>query len=440
MTIAILIMNVGKVNAKSVTITSQTYSTRVYNRVQQEYSWASYTNNGTQQTWDTDAYYLKGFRTKLYSSSKFDSGTTYTAKIRANTTPKGTYELFRPDAEFTCYGSVSNSNYNAQTSLIGICQLVSIVIESDNNFTDYYINFTPTANIETVQFVILWGASLPISRINIDNTSTITYDTSTQDAINSQTNSLINNQNNNTTSIINNQDSNTTEIINNQNSNTQDIIDNQNANNQAQINSQKICEHYDKSKIKVSGYYLNTQGNASASNNYGVTEYIKIVNAEIKEITHLDTTSQSSMCFYNVNHTLISCIRNNNIGSTINIPSGAYYVMFSINKNEDKPQFEVCKNGNQGITDTLDQNHEYNSNQSETIQGQQDIDTMQDKENQIMNSIDVSGANNLNVNINSNASNFIWAIAQRLREMNEKIVLLFTSILGLGVMKTILNR
>ena len=194
-----------KVSAKTVTISSQNYSIRHINMNTGDYIWTSYVSNGTQTTINTDTYYTRGVRTKFYSSGKYLQNTQYQAKIKVNSTPKGTYSAFYPGEELSCYGSISNSSYSPQTSLISGCQLVGVVPEDGNNFTDYYINFTPTSDIETVQFVILWSYNHPITRINVDSSSSISYDTSTQDSINTQTNQLIDNQNNNTEAIIDNQ-------------------------------------------------------------------------------------------------------------------------------------------------------------------------------------------------------------------------------------------
>lgn len=170
--------------------------------------------------------------------------------------------------------------------------------------------------------------------------------------------------------IINNQNSNTNSIINNQNSNTQDIINNQNQNSQQEIESQKVCKKYDKTSIKEINYYLNATGEYRESYSYGITDYINLTSASIKELVHLDRTSQSSMCFYNINKSLISCIRNVNITNPITIPNDSSYVRFSINTTDDKPQFEVCSNGNQALNDSVnDLNDTLNNETSPDTEG-----------------------------------------------------------------------
>lgn len=255
-----------RVSAKSVSITSQSYSIRHINMNSGDYIWTSYVSNGTQTTINTDTYYTRGVRTKFYSSGKFEKDIQYQAKVKVNSTPKGTYSSFYPGNELSCYGSLSNSSYNPQTSLISACQLVAVVVEDGNNFTDYYINFTPVSNIETIQFVILWNYNHPITRINVDSSSTITYDTSTQDSINQQTNSLIDNQNSNTNQIIDNQNSNTEQIINNQN----------------ELLGNKCANLFNKNDITTGYTFNNSGGTTSLSNSFIGNTFIYVSNGETK--------------------------------------------------------------------------------------------------------------------------------------------------------------
>ena len=135
----------------------------------------------------------------------------------------------------------------------------------------------------------------------------------------------------------------------------QEIIDNQNQNTQEQIDSQKVCNNIDINSIKTSGIYLNSQGSEVSNSNFGITDYIQINKATIN-VTINRPTGYGSLCFYNVNKTLISCIDNNTLQKGIlTIPNNSYYVRFSIHKLENKPQFEICTDGNQAITDSQKQ-------------------------------------------------------------------------------------
>lgn len=125
-----------------------------------------------------------------------------------------------------------------------------------------------------------------------------------------------------------------------------------------------------------------------------------------------------------------------------------YMTMDNFSSSEDLSGFitnqtEVIQNNfnttNQLIEGILNEEHEY-TNDSETIEGQDEIDEMQELEDDIWDSLDFSGQEDITVQLDANTSNYIWQIANQLRGINAKIVLLMTSLLGLGIVKMILNR
>ena len=138
---------------------------------------------------------------------------------------------------------------------------------------------------------------------------------------------------------------------------------------------------------------------------------------------------------------MINCRGNNTltINQEITIPTNANYIRFSIYKIDDIPVINYCTNGNQALQDTLDQDAEYNTD-GEQIEGKQDMDDYKQAEENVLDSLDFSAVDDLDITINANTSNFIWQIVERLRQISSKIVLLFTSVLGLGIIKMILNR
>lgn len=155
--------------------------------------------------------------------------------------------------------------------------------------------------------------------------------------------------------IINNQTQNTQNIINNQNQNSEDIINNQNEIAKQQEENQKACQNIDKNNIVIDNKYLQSDGSYGNSNNYGITSYIKIdKNSKIKVLTSLNSDS-AKYCFYTSSKELISCysISNSLVNTELTIPSNADYIRSSIQKVQNKPTFEICKNGNQAITDSV---------------------------------------------------------------------------------------
>ena len=103
----------------------------------------------------------------------------------------------------------------------------------------------------------------------------------------------------------------------------------------------------------------------------------------------------------------------------------------------------IIDNQNQNtntIMGELNQTQEYNqtvdTNQigaNETLQAGQ-------LEDQLINATDFNGSLLDGITINPNASSFIWTIVDGLRNMNIAIVTLFTSIMGMGIIKLVLNR
>ena len=150
-------------------------------------------------------------------------------------------------------------------------------------------------------------------------------------------------------------------IIENQNNNTQEIIDNQNANTDKQIESQKVCTtiKVDKNDIRTDNHYLNSNGGENSNTNFGITDFIELSPTSKITLLRARAGSAVSYCFYNDNKEKISCDilgTNPQVGDTYTIPSGSKYVKFSINKNDNNPQYEItnsCVSGNQAITDSV---------------------------------------------------------------------------------------
>lgn len=92
------------------------------------------------------------------------------------------------------------------------------------------------------------------------------------------------------------------------------------------------------------------------------------------------------------------------------------------------------------VNNTLNQGHEYNKNESESTQTQKEqIDNYETQEDQLRNGLNLD-IESSEITINPNANNFIWETINKLRGMSGKIVLLFTSVLSLGLIKMILGR
>ena len=88
----------------------------------------------------------------------------------------------------------------------------------------------------------------------------------------------------------------------------------------------------------------------------------------------------------------------------------------------------------------ISQDHEYNNNASESTENEkQQMESYEQEEDTLRNGLDLN-IEESEITINPEANTFIWEIVNKLRGMSSKIVLLFTSVLSLGIMKMILGR
>ena len=88
----------------------------------------------------------------------------------------------------------------------------------------------------------------------------------------------------------------------------------------------------------------------------------------------------------------------------------------------------------------ISQDHNYNTDPSESTENEkQEMENYEQEEDSLRNGLDLN-IEESEITINPEANTFIWNIVNRLRGMSGKIVLLFTSVLSLGIMKMILGR
>ena len=85
------------------------------------------------------------------------------------------------------------------------------------------------------------------------------------------------------------------------------------------------------------------------------------------------------------------------------------------------------------------QDHTYNNNASDTVPNSSDINTVLNNQNTLSNDLDLD-ISTLDIQLNTNATTWIWGIVNNIRTLNGKITLLFTTILSLAIIKMVLNR
>ena len=107
----------------------------------------------------------------------------------------------------------------------------------------------------------------------------------------------------------------------------------------------------------------------------------------------------------------------------------------------------AVKNANKNVenavnetNEIISQDHEYNSNASESTENEKkEMENYEKEEDALRNGLDLN-IEDTEITINPEANTFIWDVVDKLRGMNGKIVLLFTSVLSLGIMKMVLGR
>ena len=88
----------------------------------------------------------------------------------------------------------------------------------------------------------------------------------------------------------------------------------------------------------------------------------------------------------------------------------------------------------------ISQDHNYNTNPSQSTENEkQQMESYEQEEDSLRNGLNLN-IENTEITIKPEANTFIWEVVNRLRGMSGKIVLLFTSVLSLGIMKMILGR
>lgn len=105
----------------------------------------------------------------------------------------------------------------------------------------------------------------------------------------------------------------------------------------------------------------------------------------------------------------------------------------------DKKTDEMIKE-QEKTNEILSKDHNYNTDPSENTENEkQQMESYEQEEDSLRNGLDLT-IEESEITINPEANTFIWNVVDKLRGMSPKIVLLFTSVLSLGLMKMILGR
>ena len=176
-------------------------------------NFTSWTNNGTATSNSPSSKVVRGYCMNFAQNETLSQGGVYRVSIDFKTTPKSSNN--QTLESYSCFGVNSNSTSGGLNENIQSCELQTIIPTSDG--VRYIFNVVPSVNIKSIKINIYLNTGYGATSITGLKSSTLSNDTSTSDAINNQTNELLDNQNQNTSDIINNQNQNTQNIIDNQN-------------------------------------------------------------------------------------------------------------------------------------------------------------------------------------------------------------------------------
>lgn len=157
------------------------------------------------------------------------------------------------------------------------------------------------------------------------------------------------------------------------------------------------------------------------------------------------TNGQQELCTIDGNNVYCPIYNRqvNRISLNINFKN-ASTTNFKININR-RMTFWKSMNIEQAITnqtqEIINQNATYSDTPSKDLTNEtQELEDYEQAEQNLINSLDLNMSVMDGITINPNASAYIWQIVDRLRQINPAIILLMTSILGMGIIKMVLNR
>lgn len=169
-----------------------------------------------------------------------------------------------------------------------------------------------------------------------------------------------------------------------------------------------------------------------------------IYNNGYADYCSMDTSNQKFVCPIS-NYASLTSIKFIRFSQNIYYSNSSQYtyqfgIMRRINRYSDSAQ-DIISNQNNNTQEIINQNATYEDTPSKDLTNEtQQMEDYEQAEENLINSLDFNMTMLDGITINPNASTFIWGIVDRLRQINPAIILLMTSILGMGLIKMVLNR
>lgn len=448
--ISIIFLN-DKINASIITSYDETYSTsnRYY------YSTSNTLQNNSLGTIG-NVYNGKSYNFTFYlNTSNLVAQSTYDITINANSNDF-TKNLNASSIYIKTSNSIDFTNSTNGISLISFKNNATSSNNSNKIVLRIYVNSLTSYTMIDI-FNSNYANITSVSNFGIKSLSIEKVDTSGN-------NEIIENDKNNTQNIINNSNQNTDEIKNtikdNLNSckdsvnvfdiNNINVYSTNNANYTIGNNNLRILSNGSYSYIDLlldleigksytfSADVFNnlTEGHANVSiytldySNKYVEQYVLTQRGRF----NMTFTPVSSSTLFRIYSNATNDILDNYITlSNIQVQLGNSATNY-------EPYGKVCQNKLDETNNILKQDYNYNKNESQSTQEQkQEINNYEQEEDNLRNKLNLN-IEDAEVSVNPNANNFIWEVVNKLRTMSGKIVLLFTSVLSLGIMKMILGR
>ena len=126
----------------------------------------------------------------------------------------------------------------------------------------------------------------------------------------------------------------------------------------------------------------------------------------------------------------------NTINNNIDQESTAIQNKIDSAKNQAHTDATNIKNS---VDSIKNQDHTYNNNASDNVPNQSDINGVLADQNTLSSDLDLD-TSTIDIQLNTDATTWIWTIISNVRLINGKITLLFTTILSLAIIKMVLNR
>lgn len=204
------------------------------------------------------------------------------------------------------------------------------------------------------------------------------------------------------------------------------------------------CESYNNSgncsQFKCLNWYVS---GTSQQYDYEKIQY-EINSLQLGARVYYENNSGWSKC--NVNDNEIVCPTNRKNVDHIRIellfnPTYSSYVKIGIGRAWNSWKKVDIQGAIENQTqEIINQNATYTNDPYEEVNGTQEMNDFDDIQNEIMDSLNFDVNGTQQITFNPQASLWIWNIVDRFRQINPAIVLLMTSLLGIGIIKMVLNR